>query len=209
MITYADLKGGKILKPDDILILHGLRYRVSQNVYLAGQDCINNQIFDKLRIPDKLGFCAAFGKVTDGGFPFMESFEALTKAVIALYEMSPYKVGNKVVIMERKGRDIDYPYSFIDEMAEQKGKVYTIKRIITAPYITDRKYHNGDPHKYKLDDSTSYDWHSSMFRLAERSDMEIKEMEDTEKSSDEQFFAEMNIQLSTEIRKKTVTHIVL
>lgn len=75
-----------------------------------------------------------------------------------------YKVGDKVRIKEREGKSIDYPCYFVDEMCQQKGKIFTIKNIseLSSSRHVKRKFYNGDNHFYLFEEN-GYTWHSSMF----------------------------------------------
>lgn len=78
-----------------------------------------------------------------------------------------YKVGDKVRIKEREGKSIDYPCYFVDEMCQQKGKIFTIKNIseLSSSRHVKRKFYNGDNHFYLFEEN-GYTWHSSMFEPA-------------------------------------------
>jgi len=76
-----------------------------------------------------------------------------------------YKVGDKVRIKEREGKAVDYPYFFLDEMRQQKGKTFTIEKIAKEVDPQERrKFYNGDDHWYLFkEDLNRFRWHSSMF----------------------------------------------
>ena len=77
-----------------------------------------------------------------------------------------YKVGDKVRILHRDKDDRCYPFTFVDDMAEMEGKVFTISDIIKVD--DERCSINGDYHKYYFEE-VGYNWHSSMFEKAEDS----------------------------------------
>ena len=74
-----------------------------------------------------------------------------------------YKVGDKVRIKKREGKFRDYPCGFVDEMAEEEGRIFTIKEIEEWDHTNSKcKFYNGDNHYYLFIES-GYSWHSSMF----------------------------------------------
>ena len=159
-ITYQKLKAGYILKEGDLLdTLHGFDglevtgMSMCCKCWLHNHNGTNSAIYEYLGIADPKLECAA---------PEFKSAEELTKHVISLFEMSPYKVGDKVRILERKGSSRDYPFFFMKEMEELAGETFTIKRI-ELNTICDRDKYNGDFHRYILDEPGDWSWHSSMF----------------------------------------------
>ena len=168
-ITYQKLKAGYILKKDDIIdTLHGFEglevTAMCGKCWLHNHNGTNSAIYEYLGIADPKLECAA---------PEFKSAEELTEHVISLFEMSPYKVGDKVRILEREKNPSDYPFSFVGEMEEYVGNIFTIKRIEFNNTYDKDKY-NGDFHKYILDEPSEWCWHSSMFEKVD-SDSEIKE----------------------------------
>ncbi len=157
-ITYQKLKAGYILKKDDVLdTLHGFNdLKVSSGglwLWLHNPYETNSALYEYLGIADP----------KDGsGAPEFDSPEELTKHVISLFEKSPYKVGNKVRILEREKDCMDYPFSFTDEMKELAGNIFTIKKIKLSDWCLKNKYY-GDFHRYVLDEPGDWNWHSSMF----------------------------------------------
>lgn len=148
--------------------------------------------------------------VREGMFPYIETLEALTKLVRALYEMSPFKVGDKVKIKPLTGNEEDYPFSYAREMASHAGEIHTITSIETVTHICNKKHYNGDPHRYRLD-FDGYSWHPSMFELVTRDEQWIGEKAHEEPSypDDED---EEPMPYTPGIgynRKTTKTHIIL
>ena len=91
--TYDDLKIGYILKLGDIINIDGLIYSVTCGLgyYLnASGTYFNSDIFKLTSRSDKIDWAQKFGKVVGGAgaysFPELDSFEALTKFTIAIYE---------------------------------------------------------------------------------------------------------------------------
>ena len=130
-VTYQTLKAeGHILNAGDTLLIHGCKYRVHEEKFLVGLNCLNETIFEVLGIGiRKEEVCKKFGMRCPGDFPYMDSFIALTNLVLNLYERSPYRVGNKVRIKRRERKGDEYPFTFVDDMAVLEGKVYTISSI--------------------------------------------------------------------------------
>lgn len=76
------------------------------------------------------------------------------------------KVGDEVIINERIGKSQDYPFSFVDEMANLHGEIFKIDNIREKDlnYEDDREFYNGDDSNYSLGGKASqYNWSSSMF----------------------------------------------
>lgn len=168
-ITYRKLKEGYILKEGDVLdTLHGFEgltaLSSSSDWWLHNPNGNNSEPYEHLGIADSKGGCAA---------PEFDGAKKLTEHVISLFEKSPYKVGDKVRILEREKAPSDYPYTFVNEMEAYVGKVFTIKRIEFSD-ICDKDKYKGDFHKYILDEPGDWCWHSSMFEKVD-SDSEIKE----------------------------------
>lgn len=208
-VTYQTLKvEGHILDTGDILTIHGCKYRVHENKFLVGLNCCNDTIFEVLGI-DKEKVCREFGMKAIGDFTYMESFIALTRLVIDLYERSPYKVGDKVRIKRRERKGDEYPFTFVDDMADLEGKVYTIKSISIVSFFRETELCNGDPHKYRLvEDSCQFSWHSSMFEPAEYAEEKIPMTK--EESYEEEHQPNPEMYMSYKQRHtKTKTHIIL
>ena len=214
-VTYKDIVDGHILKYQDTLTLHGCRYEVCNDCFLSGSGCCNDKVFMVLGI-DKIQVCRKYGMERDGMFPYMKSFECLTKLVKALYEMSPFKVGDKIRVKPMKGDGDDYPFFYADEMASRAGEIHTITSIEPVTFICKKRYYNGDPHRYRLDldeDDACYDWHSSMFELVTRAEQRADARAHEEPSyPDEENEDEEPMPYTPGIgysRKTTKTHIIL
>lgn len=89
---------------------------------------------------------------------------------------SLYKVGDRVIIAQRKGRSNDYPFGFIDEMTTYSGKIATIQEVSRCKSdCSHKRFYNNDPFKYKIDlGNNILVWHSSMFKSKENNVMEQK-----------------------------------
>lgn len=175
-VGFYDLCNGRILNINDTLLIHGVSYIVDKNesranaFYLKNQnfdDCHrNNEVFVKLGMSDYevKKWAENFNSTGNGIFPEFECASDLTKFVIDIYKKSRYNVGDSVRIISREGDGDDYPFYYADEMSAMAGQVFQIKRIEIADYsdVDTEKYH-GDPHKYFLNESQSWQWHSSMF----------------------------------------------
>lgn len=202
--TYFDLKDGRILEKGDILNIHGIEYRVTcgtskdSRYWLTAPGTGNSIIFDKLRIDDKYAFvndiCAV---VSTGDFPEVGSYEDLTKVAIALFQVPEFKVGDKVRIAHREGKEGDYSWYFTDEMTKLESKEYTIKRVYDVMYLpvvgdkVDKRF-SEDPHSYYLDGRASeFCWHSSMLEKVSESDKKPEES-----SKEETFSKPLQITLS-------------
>lgn len=87
---------------------------------------------------------------------------------------SLYKVGDKVIIAQRKGEADDYPFSFVDKMASHSGEVATVSKVkYMGNYSFGEKCYNNDPYRYELEEFF-YNWHSSMFEPKENNVMKQK-----------------------------------
>lgn len=171
-VTYEDIINGYTLQAGDTLNIHGCKYEVCRDYFLSSLGCCNDKVFMVLGI-DKIQTCRKYGMERNGMFPYMKSFECLTNLVKALYEMSPFKVGDKVRVKPMTGDADDYPFFYADEMAFRAGEIHTITSIEPVTFICKKKYYNGDPHRYRLDldgEDYCYDWHSSMFELVARAE---------------------------------------
>lgn len=204
-VTYKNLCDGYTLKPEDTLTIHGCTYDVAAGCFLnyIGTYC-NDRIFEVLGI-DKVETCKRYGMEKPGMFPYMRSLQCLTNLVKALYEMSPFKVGDRVKISKRLGEQKEYPYDFTDEMAALKGEVFTIAKIESTQVHNSRKYSNGDPNQYLLE-GTRFLWHSSMFERVSQDDKVNQEQGDnTPKEKQKEQY-----QLSPNYNRRTAkTHIIL
>jgi len=184
--TYFKLIDGRILERDDILNIHGIKYRVATGTS-EGKRCWltssvgNSFIFKKLGIEDKAAFVRGICPIVNyGDFPEVGSYEDLTKVAIALYEVSEFKVGDKVKVDYREDDEDDYPWSFTNEMTSLQGRVYTIKEVVTvtSPTYGDKADErlSADPHCYHLDaEGREFDWHSSMLEKVSESDKKSEE----------------------------------
>lgn len=208
-VTYEILKvAGHILNAGDTLLIHGCKYEVSKDKYLIGLNCCNDTIFEVLGVC-KEEVCGKFGMRAVGEFPYMDSFRALTNLVVALYERSPYKVGDKVRIKRRERKGDEYPFTFVDDMALLEGKVYTISAISTVSHLRETELYNGDPHKYKLaEDSLSFNWHSSMFEPAEYVEEKVPAPKEEFRNEEQQPSPEMYMSYKQR-HTRTKTHIIL
>lgn len=80
--------------------------------------------------------------------------------------MTPlFKVGQKVRIKKREGKDDDYKYSFVDDMANMAGQIVTVTEVMPAFSHESRKYAD-DCAKYYIDIG-SWSWASSMLEPIE------------------------------------------
>lgn len=146
-VTYEKILEHYVLKEGDTLCLHGMQHRVCSDgrYFLDNQGRSNSDVFWVLGIKDKVEFCADIAKVkTYGGdFPETETLSDLTTIVKALYERSPYKVGDKVKLKD----DIhDCPW-VVGSMEKYAGKIVTIKDITLRCHSESL---NGDPHSYRF-----------------------------------------------------------
>lgn len=204
-VTYEKLRSGYTLEPGDTLTIHGCKYNVAQSCFLhhTGPHA-NDRIFEVLGI-DKTEICQKYGMKSDGVFPYMESMQCLTNLVKALYEMSPFKVGDKVRISKRVGYRDDYPYAFTDGMTALEGRTFTIEEITPTLVHNSRKYSNGDPNQYRLEGCGCI-WHSSMFERVSQANKVIQEQGgDTPKEEQN----EQNPLSPSYNRRTAKTHIIL
>ena len=148
-VTYEKILEHYVLKEGDTLCLHGVKYKVDFNCgrfflqIQAGYG--NSRVFGVLGIQDKVKFCEdTVGVKTYGGdFPEVNSLSDLTSVVKALYERSPYKVGDKVKLKD----DVhDCPW-VVCGMEHNAGKIVTIKSIALTRCSESL---NGDPHEYRF-----------------------------------------------------------
>ena len=80
-----------------------------------------------------------------------------------LEPVSKFKVGDRVRIKVRTGREADYPYDFTDEMACYAGKEFQIKDMGTSNDYKECKYYE-EPFYYFLRNNI-FTWSSSMLEL--------------------------------------------
>ena len=174
-MMYFKLKEGYILNADDTFNLHGHEMKINQagsRYYISpisGYDLLG--IYKFLGIVDeRMKIADSCGNHTGSGTEYSPEFadlESLSKFVIKLYELSPYKVGDTVKIVPRTKSSSEYPYTFADSMAGYAGEEYKITSIGIAVSSWDacrEQDWNGDPHRYLL--GSGYSWHSSMFEPA-------------------------------------------
>ena len=148
-VTYEKILEHYVLKEGDTLCLHGIQHRVdsvSGHYFLNNHSRINSEIFQVLGI-NKVSFCEKIvGVKTYGGdFPEVKTLSDLTIVVKALYERSPYWVGEKVKLKD----DIHGCPWVVDAMKKDAGKVVTIKDITLVPFSEQL---NGDPHQYRFEE---------------------------------------------------------
>lgn len=172
-VTYSMLKDdGYILKEDDELLIHGIKYKVHPKCFLYAPYTYNDRVFAVLGMSgDEVKELALkYGLAAIGDFPCMKSMEALSKFVIAIYEKSPYKVGDTVRVKERQGDGGDYPFYFTRDMAELAGKLCKITEIVINNHkgYESRSMYNGSIHAYILDGVESFCWHESMFERVDK-----------------------------------------
>ena len=146
-VTYEKILEHYVLKEGDTLCLHGIQYMVDSlfgHYFLNNHGRINSEIFQVLGI-NKVDFCEKIVgvKTYDGDFPEVETLSDLTTVVKALYERSPYKVGDKVKLKD----DVHGCPWVVPMMEKDAGKIVTIKSIELRH---SSKYLNGDPHSYRF-----------------------------------------------------------
>lgn len=73
------------------------------------------------------------------------------------------KIGDEVIINERKGLDSHYLFYFTDDMTKYTGRIFRIRTIKKgeAPFFKS-PYHNGDGNAYRLENSACV-YSSSIF----------------------------------------------
>lgn len=150
-VKYKDLLDGYVLRNTDQLLIHGIKFRVqapcgSKRGWFLARQGTASDIFRILNIENKYKFAESIATLVETSgviFPEMETAEDLTKLVIALYKRSPYKVGDKVKLVENlQGK----PW-VVDGMLKFAGRIVTIETIQNIEY-TDDNDTNGDPHSY-------------------------------------------------------------
>lgn len=148
-VKYEKILEHYVLKEGDTLCLHGIQYHVESlgaRFFLNNLKGSNSAVFRVLGIKNKVGFCEDTAKVkTYGGdFPEVETLSDLTAVVKALYERSPYKVGDKVKLKD----DVHgCPWVVVPMMEKDAGKVVTIKDIRLRCHSGSL---DGDPHEYRF-----------------------------------------------------------
>lgn len=177
-MTYYHLRDGACLSNNDIIELHGIRYRVTSGhhgYFMENVDAVleNDKVFELLGITseEKRGWAVEFGGVPHGMFPEFEHLEDLTRFVKAIIETPICSVGDVVEIkMLKYSESDDYPYGLGTIMDTYKGNRFTVERILESTFdYSDRKEHHGDIHIFFLTgDSKGYSWHSSMFFVIQR-----------------------------------------
>lgn len=89
-----------------------------------------------------------------------------------------FKVGDKVIVINRVYNDSDYKFNFTDDMLNLKGNIFTIE-IVYKDFDRTECFVKDDCALYKLkEDSQSFRWSSGMLNLAEPSSnktLKIKE----------------------------------
>jgi len=173
-MMYFRLKEGYILKADDTFNLHGHEMKINQLdscffiAPISGYALL--EIYKFLGIVDeRMKIAESCGNHSGSGSELSPEFsdpESLSKFLIKLYELSPYKVGDTVKIVPRTKSSSEYPYTFTDSMAEYAGEEYKITGIeVAVPWAADKEQDwNGDPHRYEL--GNGWFWHPSMFEPA-------------------------------------------
>lgn len=150
-VKYKDLLDGYVLRNNDQLLIHGIKFRVydplgSERGWFLARQGTGSDIFRVLHINNKFDFANSVATLinrSDVTFPEMETAEDLTKLVIALYKRSPYKVGDKVKLVE----NLQGKAWVVDGMLKFAGRIVTIDTIQNIEY-TDDNDTNGDPHGY-------------------------------------------------------------
>ena len=147
-VTYEKILEGYILHQGDTLCLHGVEYKVETHggIYFLDNQSrgYNDKVFQVLDI-NKVDFCEKIiGVETYGGdFPEVKTLSDLTTLVKALYERSPYKVGDKVKLKD----DIHGCPWVVGSMEKDAGKIVTIEDITLRLHSESL---NGDPHSYRF-----------------------------------------------------------
>lgn len=75
-------------------------------------------------------------------------------------------VGDKVIIEQRRGSSVNYPYSFADGMTRYSGKEMTITSISQCLYSGNLFSNYSDKCFYLEEDGNEFTWHSSMFEMS-------------------------------------------
>ena len=160
-VTYQNLIKGYTLQGGDIIEnIHGFTgYQVveGRGWFLNNNKGRNDDIYKYLKAekPNDLG-C----------FPEFETAEDLTKEVIRLFKLSPYKIGDSIVI-KQISTETPSPFSVVCDMCIYAGKTARIKQItdVVSCDLLNPAY-NGDFHKYYLDVDLGYMWSSNLFDKA-------------------------------------------
>lgn len=165
-VNYKDLLDGYILRNEDELLIHGIKFCVHDPLglkrgWFLARKRTTSDIFRILNITNKYDFAKSIATLTnrpDVTFPEMETAEDLTKLVIALYEKSPYKVGDKVKLVE----NLQDKAWVEDEMLKFAGRIVTIDDIQDCTDNGDERI-NGDPHRYVFKETEYFVWPSTTF----------------------------------------------
>lgn len=175
-LTYYHLKEGACLSMNDIIELHGVRYKVASGnhgYFMQNVDTIldNDRVFEILGITpaEKWKWAVGFGG-GHGQFPKFERLEDLTRFVKAIIETPICSVGDVVEIKQVKHSETnDYPYGIGTVMESYAGRRLTISRIMRSlcNYSRRKEYH-GDIHIFCGIEDGGYMWHSSMFSVIQR-----------------------------------------
>jgi len=118
---------------------------------------------------DSTNQCVIFVDKIDPSIPLMtldKVYELYVKFRTDMYNfVNNLSVGDKVIIEERRGNDIDYPLDFVDGMTVYCGKEMTIEHIFDGPE-ENVKFSNGINKRFLMrEDSNRYNWSSSMFEM--------------------------------------------
>lgn len=178
LVSYKELKRGYILKDCDALNIYGYKFVVcaaSPGYYLKDSRGVQYNDWLFLHVygmsdEQKDAWAARYGGKPGCLFPVMPTLPLLTEFVKNIYETCPFKIGDTVRIKERVYPEDDYPLCFVDQMAEQAGKTFTIKDIKPIAHTNPFDYRDeggGDIYYYVLD-GTPYHWTSNMFELVKR-----------------------------------------
>lgn len=85
-----------------------------------------------------------------------------------------FKVGEKVRIKKRTGKEDDYKYSFTNTMSRLAGEIFTIKEV-EADYDVEVKVIPDDDALYTLlEDNNKMGWASSMLEKVSDSNLLLK-----------------------------------
>ena len=147
-----------ILKEDDVIdTIHGMEgYRVTRGekgYYLHHDFLINREIYERLNMEwrDHANGCS---------YPVWPSLKDLTEEVKRLFAFSPYKLGDKVMVIPKKKGE-KYPYGYNPQMEKYSGFIGKLVSIQSSSFKEGAAY-NGDFHQYRIED-IGFLWHSSQF----------------------------------------------
>lgn len=162
-VTYNDIRKGYTLLVNDVLQIHGFQHKVvvcSGYYYLYALGLTRNDaVFKRFGMTDseKMNWAVLYGECIEGPFPEFKLLTNLTRFVQAIYERSPYKLGDFVKIRHRV-EGYTYPFGFVDGMAMHAGYIFRIQEIRENQALG-----SDDPHGYLLTAPGGFLWHSSMF----------------------------------------------